>query len=194
MVNNHVGVDINVELNPHGQRWVNCGGPMTIDANLCNAYVLPTVIDISDDNVHGQEYRAVDYFYVMFPMRFLIAKMLPYTNQELLVKRRAVTTEGELLKFFGITLAMAIDPCRGGIQAYWESGNSYETTLSGRNYGVRFGMSRHRFLELRSYLRCTPRVVQEDVQIIVENGIEQDKDPWYHIRPFVAAFNGCRKS
>ena len=131
----------------------------------------------------------------MFAMRFLIAKILPYTNQELLVKRRAVTTEGELLKFFGFTLlAMAIDPCRGGIQAYWESITNSETTLSGRNYGVRFGMSRHCFMELRSYLRCTPRVMQEDVQIIVENGIEQDKDQWYHIRPFVAAFNGCRKS
>lgn len=91
VLNNHIEVDNNVLLSPHGQRWVNCGEPMTIDANLCHAYVLPTAINITDQNVHGQEYRAIDYFYAMFPMHFFIAKMLQYTNQEFLVKRRAVT-------------------------------------------------------------------------------------------------------
>jgi hypothetical protein len=193
VVNNQVAVNDNVLLSPHDQKWVNIGGPVVVDVNMNNSYPHNAAIHIPDQHGSGVDCTPLDFFYMMFPMNFLISRMVPYTNQELLRRRRTLTTEGEMIRFLGLTLAMAIDPCRGGLPAYWENVDPHsEIIFTGRHYGTRFGMSRNRFLELRSYMRCAPSPQENDYINI--NGVEQDKDPWQPIRLFIAAFNGCRKS
>ena len=49
------------------------------------------------------------------------------------------------LSILGLQLAMACEPKRGSIAAYWDKDLQPGTIYSGASFGERFGMSRHRF-------------------------------------------------
>ena len=58
-----------------------------------------------------------------------------------------------MIKFLGITLAMSLENTRGGVIAYWDDDEDLgETIYQKKNYKSRFGMTRHRFQDLRSNL------------------------------------------
>ena len=79
---------------------------------------------------------------------------------QLLANSYERTTKGEVIKYLGIRLAMALSPLPGGVRAYWEtitSKEGKETIHMGGDYRKRFGMSRNRFTELSSCFRlCIP--------------------------------------
>ena len=41
----------------------------------------------------------------------------------------AVATPGEMLRFYGTLLAMALDPVHGGIETYWDATNPTSTCV-----------------------------------------------------------------
>jgi hypothetical protein len=51
VVNNQVGVNDNVLLSPHDQKWVNIGGPVVVDVNMNNAYPHNAAIHIFQINM-----------------------------------------------------------------------------------------------------------------------------------------------
>ena len=62
----------------------------------------------------------------------------------------------ELIKFFGLRVAMAVEPRKGGLPEYWKTEAAYKpmkTVRTAANYLERFGMSRHRFQLISSCLR-----------------------------------------
>ena len=57
------------------------------------------------------------------------------------------------MKFLGITLAMGLETTRGGVKAFWDDDEDLTGTIyQNKNYKTRFGMSRHRFQEIRTCL------------------------------------------
>ncbi len=135
---------INPLLLPHGQLWGDVG-EVLLDSNAHNAFKRPTTLVFPHGTPNINDIKALDYFYLLFPMSFLISTILPHTNEKLRNSNKQLSCEGEILKFLGITLAMAYDPCRGGVNAYWETAGSteYEWCLRyGKDYGKRFGMSK----------------------------------------------------
>lgn len=116
-------------------------------------------------------------------MDFLRNNILHYTAAKLQSVNKQTIQETEILKFFGITLAMALDPCRGGVEAYFDTvEHSDESTVKvARNYTERFGMSKTRFLYIRSCLQMTSEDGNSD-------------DPWRLVRPLIDAYNNNRKN
>ena len=95
-------------------------------------------------------------------MIFLTGVVIPNTNNNLRNDRKAPTDKAEMLRFFGITLAMSLDPTRGGVLSYWDDNDDLTGTIYQRKgYGERFQMTRHRFQDLRKHLSFGPR--PEDV-------------------------------
>lgn len=169
---------IDDRLSRHGQVWLDVG-EVPIDINSQYAYNRPTYLNF---NSQDADISPIDIFNSLFPMDFLRNDILYYTGMELHSSNKQTIHEWEILKFFGIILAMALDPCRGGIDAYFDSVIDADTVIAGRNYASRFGMSKTRFLTIRSCLRLTSG--EEDM----------NNDPWRMVRPFIDAFNGNRRS
>jgi len=91
----------------------------------------------------------------------------------------------ELIKFFGIMLAMALDPIRGSRSDYWNRDNTGKNTVySARNYGEKFGMTRERFEQIVKHLRLDTYDEERTVS----------EDAWKPIRSFVRAFNENRRN
>lgn len=65
-------------------------------------------------------------------------------------------TRGRFLKFLGITLRMALDALRGGMDACWREHDDEETLARGGRYGSRFGMNLEEFKNIRQYLKLKP--------------------------------------
>jgi hypothetical protein len=117
-------------------------------------------------------------FYRMFPMAS-IDQIIAATN--VVMKQRNLgkpTTRGELLKCFGLRLAMVIEPRKGGVEAYWNAEDSPETTFTPADFQGRFQMSCSRFKRIWSAFRLSP-----------PQGDGEPKDPWHLVRPFIDAFN-----
>ena len=130
----------------------------------------------------------------MFPIKFMNEMIVPLTNQKLMALRQSILKPEEFILFLGITLSMALQPIRGGIDAYWAVDNGITDTIySPGNYGDRFKMSKQRFKFIR---RCMTfgTTVQRPPVLFPIPGVprEPDEDPWGAIRPFVDAFNTCR--
>jgi hypothetical protein len=123
--------------------------------------------------------RPTQFFYLLYPMRFMVTKILPQTNAKLLQLGASPTNLGEMLRFHGVLTAMALDPVRGGIDVYWDATNPTTTCVMGRDFGTRFNLTRDRFVKLRRALDCEDN--------------ENPTDPWRCIRPFVNAYNENRE-
>jgi hypothetical protein len=103
----------------------------------------------------------LDCFRLFFPEK-CVETILNFTNQNInsdLHKTGDILNRGELLRYFGIRLAMAIDPCGGPIDDFWKipSEEHEETIRQCRNYGQRFFMSKNRFKCIERNLQyCAP--------------------------------------
>ena len=149
-------------LQPHGQLYEDLG-EITIDPSVNTRYILPFRLNWGTLVINVYDFiKAISYFLLLFPMTFLINNVIPNTNNNLRDARKPVTSKAEMLRFFGITLAMSLDPTRGGISAYWDENIDLTGTIYQRKtYGDRFKMTRHRFQDLRRYLSFGP--LPEDI-------------------------------
>ena len=148
---------VDPRLQPHGQLYEDLG-EVTIDPSANQTYNLPFRLNWGQLVINAYEpIKAIIYFLLLFPMAFLNAVILVETNNNLRANRKAVTSKAELVRFFGLTLSMALDPTRGGIRSYWDDNLNFEETIFQRkSYGSRFEMTRHRFEDLRRYLSFGP--------------------------------------
>jgi hypothetical protein len=167
-------------LAPHDQIWVPLPhGEHIIDDPTAEYQWGPAPrINWGNNHVDPIACRPIDYFNVLFPMTFFRERLIPATNENMQELNAAVATPGEMLRFHGILLAMALDPVHGGIETYWDATNPTTTCVLGRDFHTRFGMSRDRFLRIKRCLQC---------------GVRSEHDPWSEIRPFIEAFNNNRK-
>jgi len=149
-------------LQPHGQLYVDLGD-VSIDPSVNSRYQLGFRLNWGTLVINAYEFiKAISYFLLLFPMIFLTNVILPNTNNNLRDSRKPVTTKAEMLRFFGITLAMSLDPTRGGVASYWDENADLSGTIYQRKcYGDRFKMTRHRFQDLRRYLSFGP--LPEDI-------------------------------
>jgi hypothetical protein len=172
----------------HERVWRDEGEIVVQQPNV-NPYMLPPKLNWGQllvDNVAATEF---DFFRLLFPMRFMNEVIIPLTNQKLNTLQQSILQPDEFLLFLGITLSMALQPIRGGIDAYWgvEKGIN-DTIYTPGNYGHRFKMSKHRFKCIR---RCMTFGTTVQTPTVPGVQAEPDKDPWGAIRPFVNA-NTCR--
>lgn len=149
---------VDPRLTPHGQVYEDVG-EIHIDPSANMRYTRGFILNwghlIVDPFVPIKE---LFFFLLLFPMVFLTTVILIHTNNNLRARQKTPTTQGELVKFLGITLAMALETTRGGVKAFWDDGQDLEETIyQKKNYKTRFGMSRHRFQDLRSHLSMGAR-------------------------------------
>jgi hypothetical protein len=72
----------------------------------------------------------------------------------------SATTAGEIVKYLGIRLHMALEPIRGGTEMYFAASAIEDTVLQGKNFATIHGMSYQRFKNLSnnyqmSYRQCS---------------------------------------
>jgi hypothetical protein len=142
------------DLEAHGRVWRDEGDILTTQANIVR-YSANTRLNWGQlITCQKKEY---DYIRLLFPIRFIHDVMIPITSQSLNSHRQAEINYSEFITFLGITLAMALQPIRGGVDAYWCVQKSMDGTiyLPG-NYGERFNMSRQRLKLIRKHFRCAP--------------------------------------
>ena len=88
------------------------------------------------------------YFRLFFPTSLLLEAQ-DQTNAALSSKvktgNQGPVSAGELLRWLGIRLAMALEPKRGDVKAFWLDKDPEDSVFTGSNYQSRFKISRHRF-------------------------------------------------
>jgi hypothetical protein len=144
-------------LQPHGQLFEDLG-EVTIDPSANLKYNSPFRLNWGQLVINFYEpIKAINYFFLLFPMVFLSTVVLVETNNNLREARKGITSKAELIRFFGLTLSMALDPTRGGVRSYWDDNYNLEDTIfQKKSYGSRFEMTRHRFEDLRKHLSFGP--------------------------------------
>jgi len=117
---------------------------------------------------------------LLFPCDVL-PDLIKFTNENLTKNGGAISTKGELIRWLGIRLAMAVQSRRGDTADYWQKTQQPGYVSVPPNFGKLTNMSRHRFQLLTSCLAMT-------------NDVERSDDPWSPVRPFLKAFNIQRRS
>jgi hypothetical protein len=82
-------------------------------------------------------------------LNFSHQELLPNTNATLELRHQTPATEGEILGWFGIRLAMSLESVRGPVSDYWAQGNNDGTIFQNSDYGTRFKMS----IDSRTFLK-----------------------------------------
>jgi hypothetical protein len=96
-------------------------------------------------NLMGLEKTPFDYF-ILFWDKAVLEAMVRHTSENLQDEKKASVSKGELLKYFGVRLYMAINPIRGTLERYWDKNTEVESPLSiAHNVGERLKMSLSRF-------------------------------------------------
>ena len=149
--------------NAHGREWVEIDH-LSVDPAV-NAYTGITELKWGT-TLEGVEKRMEYYFYLMFPMDS-IPSILEYTNINLLTKKKAPLTKGEIIKWLGIRLAMAVEPRRGPLPTYWKSESDVGVVSTAANYEGRFGMKLSRFTDISSCLQLAQEPNPQPVKVCV---------------------------
>jgi hypothetical protein len=169
--------------------WRDEGDIVTQQPNV-HTYFSPPRLNWGQLLVENEAAKEIDFFRLLFPMRFLNDVVIPLTNGKLNQFGLSLLQPDEFQLFLGITLSMALQPIRGGIDAYWATDNgTNDSVYTPGNYGERFKMPKHRFKSIRKCMTFGTTAQTTPVA-----GVEAvpDKDPWGAIRPFVDAFNYTR--
>ena len=146
--NNDNNNEINDIINANNVEWRSINNENVIDYGNYNNHFNTNLI--WEDN-NNNEKEPIDYFTLLFPMQY-INIFISSTNNKLRGKNVSITDIGELFKYFGIRLAMIVQPQKGGISAYWRTGYNSDSTIISPNFGIRFGMSRKRFEDITTCL------------------------------------------
>ena len=156
--------DENDQLKPNGRPWtelecLNVDPALTTRFNHDARVVYNEVEGLVAHTERGPSF----YFYHFFPMK-AIPTMLAATNH-LMKERHGVGTisKGELIKWFGVQLAMCIEPRRGGVDAYFDPMEKDGTTFTGANMAKRFQMSKRRYQKIKECLRFHTHEGEHDI-------------------------------
>jgi hypothetical protein len=146
-------------LNPHGLAWEVLPDGVNEDRNdyrRHNRTIFNFPPGTNDDK------SIWDIFSFSFPMPYL-TNIVKLTNNNL---GNNLTSAGELLKYFGIRLAMSREPTRGGIDQYWGTKKNNDTVDIPKNYGERFNMGKSRFKSLsKAFTLANP--TEEELQNVL---------------------------
>ena len=146
--------DENNLLKPNGRPWTELES-LDIDPASDTRFKLDARILYSEEEelTALQDRGPSFYFYHFFPMK-TIPKILDATNG--LMKERygyGNISKGELVKWFGIQLAMCIEPRRGGVDAYFDPMHKDGSSYTGADMAKRFEMNKARYMKIRECLR-----------------------------------------
>lgn len=175
-------------MTAHGRVWVDVGD-ITTEVVGNTRYYGRCRLNWGNLLVDTSKIKELSFFRLLFPMKFLNETIIPTTNIVLERFRHKTTNAPEFIKFLGITLSMALEPSRGGLDAYWYTTEAMNNTIyTHRGYTERFKMSRDRFKSLR---KCFRLARDENRALLAPT--DPDIDPWGAIRPFIKAFNENRQ-
>lgn len=109
----------------------------------------------------------------------MLTPIVEGTSEGLLASGKPQTSVGEMMKYFGIRMTVALEQ-RVGAVADWFRRRPYEKSVKeAGNYEGKYSMKRHRFEDLTTCLKLYV-------------GDNPGDDPWFAIRGFVNAFNTLR--
>jgi hypothetical protein len=130
--------------------------------------------------LHDQRKCEIDYFYLLFPTE-VMPEVVIATNENLVDGRHAKTSTGELYRWFGTRLAMAVQQRRGTVAEYWRKEPREGFVSQASDFGSLTKMTRHRF---------------ETLSTCISFGDETNvlEDPWQPVRPLITAFNSNRRT
>ncbi|KAG6954422.1 hypothetical protein JG687_00011831 [Phytophthora cactorum] len=115
------------------------------------------------------ERSLVKYFYLLYPVGTL-QETIRLTNVNLGMDSFRPIGPGDLFRWIGIRLAMAVEPRRGATRVYWNTQEKDGYVNTPANYAIRFQMSRHCFEQVMYALAFSDN--------------SQTDDPWDPIRPW----------
>lgn len=155
------GADDNDPKKPHGRSWETVEN-QGFDPTLSRQYCGDTTIKYGEAVAHTalHERNPLQYFETFFPQDS-VSQTLKATN-EVMVNKDITTplSKGEYYKWLGIQLTMAVQPVRGGVDAYWSDGREEESCFLGPGLGKWSGMSKNRYLNIRGSL-CFKEKMEE---------------------------------
>ncbi|EEY59515.1 uncharacterized protein PITG_12071 [Phytophthora infestans T30-4] len=91
-----------------------------------------------------------------------IQSTIKHTNDKLAARRQRTIPEGDLFRFLGVRLAIAVEPRRGALRTYWEKDILEDFVGAPPNFGERFGVSRHTFEPISGALSFADDVISDD--------------------------------
>ena len=132
-----------------------------IDTNIYSGRTTFNWNEVSERDI--VEKNIFDYFILMFPMGELNNIVL-HTSNNLQSEKRSRpndsslgdTSRGELMKYFGIRLLIALLRTHESIDTYWSLALEGDTVLQGGNFNEKYGMSRNRFQNIEKSLAFGP--------------------------------------
>ncbi|OWY90602.1 hypothetical protein PHMEG_00041199 [Phytophthora megakarya] len=110
----------------------------------------------------------------------IVEATLQYTNESLSTRRHRTIKAGDWFKWFGLRLAMALEPSPGPVRVYWETEARDGFMGTPPCFGQRFGMSRQCFEQIMNCMSFSDGYLSDD--------------PWKPIRLVVDGFNARRKN
>eukprot|EP01031_Cornospumella_fuschlensis_P026833 gene26833-32426_t len=186
-------------LKPNGVQWIE-REKGAIDVDVSKLPSIPkhkTILrwhSIVSETCFGKIKTPLQYFQQSYPMKTLRGTIdSTLLNMESDRERLQAMKSSKPLypfnkeryfKFLGITLSMALNPLRGGIDAYFSKNNSTsgEFVLElGGNYAEKYGMGLHEYKNIRQYF-----------QLSLYTAADLLKNQWLCIDPFADAFNENR--
>ena len=154
---------------PHGRKWEEIAGTI-IDERMHGRHLpLSRIVWTQTEELkRPQDRKPVDYFYKFFPSN-LVTLTMDMTSARLANRRiRSNVTKGEMFKWLGIRLGMALEPRKGGIQAYWSKTDDEGKFSRGSNFEERTSMTFNRFKDIADNLAfCAPHdgIREDEVSI-----------------------------
>lgn len=129
--------------------------PITIDASRQYHHHFSIRYNAVEQLKTPNERKAIDYFHIMNAINF--DRVVDAINDSLTLdftlegSSRHAVTKGEMIKFFGIRLAMVLNHRQGSILDYWAVEQKPGTIFEPLNYGKKYGMTRNRFMAIHKH-------------------------------------------
>ena len=95
----------------------------------------------------------IDYFFLMFSNRRMMFNIVKGTNENLRAEQLEETNIGEMTKFIGIRITIALEQRSGSITETFSSEPYPNSVKEPGCYAKKFKMTRHRFQDLTTTLK-----------------------------------------
>ncbi len=141
----------------HGREWseeeVQVDAAQHVPKVTSFQWVRALGVDVTGEKTPWQ------FFQLLYPMKSN-ASTVTCTNDNILAdpsrsgsrQYMGEISRGELLKYIGLRLTMALDPIQGPITEYWRVNEYSDSVFAPRGLGERFGMSKNRFEFIEKHL------------------------------------------